>query len=115
MTYCLAMKLSSGLVFAGDTRTNAGVDYVTAYGKLHVFTPGEDRLFVLLTAGNLGISQELVDTVRLDLLDNAAQSLASGRHISEVAQYVGGLSVRVQERHRAPARGGLLPLRALPL
>ena len=36
MTYCLAMQLDEGLVFASDTRTNAGVDYVTAYGKMRI-------------------------------------------------------------------------------
>ncbi len=102
MTYCLAMRLEDGLVFAADTRTNAGVDYVTAYGKMHVFTPGEDRLFVVLSAGNLAITQEVVDTLHGDLRSpDAAESLATGRYPYEVAQYVGTLSVAVQNRHRA--------------
>ena len=66
MTYCLAMKLQSGLVFASDTRTNAGVDDVTAYGKMHVFTPAEDRLLVLLSAGNLATTQEIIDSIERD-------------------------------------------------
>ena len=101
MTYCLAIKLDAGLVFAADTRTNAGVDYVTAYRKMHVFTPREDRLLVLLSAGNLAITQELLDTLDRDLRDDGQSSLAHGRHLFEVAQYVGNLSVTVQERHRA--------------
>jgi len=48
MTYCLAIRVPDGIVFAADTRTNAGVDYVTSYRKLHVFRPAEDRVFVLL-------------------------------------------------------------------
>jgi len=108
MTYCLALKLDAGIVFAGDTRTSAGVDYVTAYGKLHVFTPDADRLFVLLSAGNLGVTQELVDILRQDLADNASPSLASARYISGAAQYVGDVSVRVQDRHRdALGRAGI--------
>jgi putative proteasome-type protease len=100
MTYCLAMKVDSGLVFASDTRTNAGVDYVTAYGKMHIYTPHADRLFVVLSAGNLAITQEVVDTLRRDLAaDDAAHSLAHGRYLFEVAQYVGTLSVQVQQRH----------------
>lgn len=39
MTYCVAMRLSSGLVFASDSRTNAGVDHISTFRKLHVFQP----------------------------------------------------------------------------
>lgn len=55
MTYCLAMKVDSGLVFASDTRTNAGVDYVTAYGK-----PMLDRM--------LRTDTPLADAARLALV-----------------------------------------------
>ena len=49
MTYCLGLCLEEGLVFASDSRTNAGVDYVTTYSKMHVFQPAPDRLFVILS------------------------------------------------------------------
>jgi len=39
MTYCLAMRLEEGLIFLGDTRTNAGVDNVSTYRKVHLFQP----------------------------------------------------------------------------
>ena len=42
MTYCLGLWLNDGLVFASDSRTNAGVDYVTSYSKMHVFRPASD-------------------------------------------------------------------------
>ncbi len=101
MTYCLAMKLESGLVFASDTRTNAGVDYVTAYGKMHVFQHGDERLFVLLSAGNLATTHEMVDIMRRDLAaGGGVASLADGRQPFEVAQYVGTVSTQVQQRHR---------------
>ena len=44
MTYCLALKLRDGLVFASDSRTTAGVDYISTYSKMHVFQPRADRL-----------------------------------------------------------------------
>ena len=47
MTYCLALRLDEGLVFLADTRTNAGVDNVSTYRKLHVLRPAPDRVFVL--------------------------------------------------------------------
>ena len=43
MTYCLALRLDEGLVFLADTRTNAGVDDVSTYRKLHVLRPAADR------------------------------------------------------------------------
>mgnify|MGYP002662823277 CR=1 FL=1 len=60
MTYCVAIKLNTGMVFLSDTRTNAGVDLVNTFRKMTVFeTPG-DRTIVLMTSGNLSISQSVV-------------------------------------------------------
>lgn len=101
MTYCLAMKLDAGLVFAADTRTNAGVDYVTAYKKLHVFDDQEDRLFVMLSAGNLAVTTEIIDTLRRDLASGNTASLATCQYPFDAAQYVGKVSRRIQDRHRA--------------
>ena len=67
MTYCLGLSLEDGLVFASDSRTNAGVDYVTTYSKMHVFTPTPVRFFVLLSAGNLATTQEVVNHIQRDL------------------------------------------------
>ena len=50
MTYCLAIKVNDGLILASDSRTNAGVDYVSTYSKMHVFDKPGERFFVLLTA-----------------------------------------------------------------
>jgi len=73
MTYCVAFLLESGLVFASDSRTNAGVDYISSYSKMHVFQPAPDRLFVLMAAGNLGTTQAVLNRIRRDLaLDDAA-------------------------------------------
>ena len=51
MTYCVAISVEKGLVFASDSRTNAGVDNVATYGKMHTFGIDGDRQFVVLTAG----------------------------------------------------------------
>ena len=67
MTYCLALKLRDGLVFASDSRTTAGVDYISTYRKMHVFQPSGDRLLVVLTSGNLATTQEVLDNLRRDL------------------------------------------------
>lgn len=100
MTYCLAITLADGMVFAADTRTNAGVDYVTAYSKLHVFTPADDRLFVVLSAGNLATTQDVLNRLARDLrADDGRESLRSIRYPFEAADYLGRTSVQAQARH----------------
>lgn len=60
MTYCVGLKIDRGLVFMSDTRTNAGVDSISTFRKMHTWeTPGE-RVLVLLAAGNLATTQAVV-------------------------------------------------------
>ncbi len=100
MTYCLAIKVEDGLVFASDSRTNAGVDYVSVYSKMHTFQLTEGRVFVLLSAGNLATSQAVVNALRRDLSDpEAPVSLNSVHFPFDAAHYVGEISVRVQNEH----------------
>ncbi|MDK2125110.1 proteasome-type protease [Parachitinimonas caeni] len=58
------MRLAEGLIFASDTRTNAGVDHIATFRKMHVFEQPGDRLIVLLTSGNLATSQSVVGLLR---------------------------------------------------
>jgi putative proteasome-type protease len=67
MTYCIGYWLEQGLVLASDSRTNAGVDYISSYSKMHVFQPGPDRLFVLLAAGSLATTQAVISWISRDL------------------------------------------------
>jgi putative proteasome-type protease len=60
MTYCVGMLLDRGLVMASDTRTNAGMDNVGRFKKLHSWVKEGDCVFVLLTAGNLAVTQAVV-------------------------------------------------------
>jgi putative proteasome-type protease len=60
MTYGVAMRLERGLVFAADTRTNAGVDNIAQYRKLQSWRVPGDRVLVLLSAGNLAVTQAVV-------------------------------------------------------
>ena len=57
MTYCVGMLLEGGLVMIADTRTNAGVDNISSYRKLHTLADDEDRLILASTSGNLSITQ----------------------------------------------------------
>lgn len=85
MTYCVAAAVSSGIVFASDSRTNAGVDQVATYSKMNVFeTPGE-RVVVLLSAGNLATTQSVVSLLRL----RAAEGMSRVSSVYDAAALVG--------------------------
>lgn len=64
MTYCVAAKLTAGLVFISDTRTNAGIDHIATFRKLHVFGVAGERLIVLQSAGNLATSQAVISLLQ---------------------------------------------------
>lgn len=109
MTYCLAIKIDQGLVFASDSRTNAGVDYVRTYCKMHRFCWPGDRIVVILSAGNLSTAQAVVNKIQLDI-ENAdpEYNLLKAKHLFEIAQYVGRTSQAEQRQHAEAieARGG---------
>lgn len=100
MTYCLGLCLEEGVVLASDSRTNAGVDYVTTYSKMHVFKPASDRIFVILSAGNLATTQEVMNHIQRDLdFPQGGTDLSNARYLFEAAEYIGRLSLEVQQSH----------------
>jgi len=64
MTYCVAMALQEGVLFASDSRTNAGVDHVSTFSKMTIFEARGERVIVLLNSGNLATTQTVVSTLR---------------------------------------------------
>ncbi len=70
MTYCVGIKLDAGLVFLSDSRTNAGLDQISTYRKMMVYEKPDDRFMVLLSAGNLSISQSVREILQVEKLDN---------------------------------------------
>ena len=81
MTYCVAIKVNDGIVFAADTRTAAGVDDVRTYNKLHVLEVPGERVFVILSAGNLATTQYVLAYARREMNDpNCKVSLRTVRH-----------------------------------
>ena len=66
MTYCIGIKASDGLVFASDSRTNAGLDNVNIYSKMFTYDVG-DRTIIIVTSGNLGTSQAVFKSIQNDL------------------------------------------------
>ena len=68
MTYCVGIKLNAGLVFLSDSRTSAGVDNISTYRKMIVYEKPGDRFMVLLSAGNLSISQSVREILQVEQL-----------------------------------------------
>ena len=60
MTYCVGMVLDRGLVFMSDTRTNAGLDNISTFRKMHVFEAPGERVVTIMTAGNLATTQAVI-------------------------------------------------------
>lgn len=102
MTYCLAIRTETGIVFASDSRTNAGVDHISTYSKMNIFQlPG--RLFVVLSTGNLATTQAVINRIQRDLEEpESTLSLANVKHILDAAKYIGNLSVRAQQEYADP-------------
>ncbi|KAF1712120.1 20S proteasome subunit A/B [Pseudoxanthomonas kalamensis DSM 18571] len=99
MTYCVGIETDQGLVFAADTRTSASFDDVRVYRKMHIFEWPGDRVFVIMSSGNLATTQLTVSKLRRDADDvTASRSLRSFKHLYEVAEYVGDILVASQAR-----------------
>ncbi|MGS0756271.1 peptidase [Roseateles sp. GG27B] len=88
MTYCVAMRLDAGLLFASDSRTNAGVDQIATFRKMSVFEIPGERLIVLLSAGNLATTQSVISLLR-QRIEHEGPHLLNLASMYEVAELVG--------------------------
>ncbi len=70
MTYCVGIKLDAGLVFLSDSRTNAGLDQISTFRKMMVYEKPGDRFMVMLSAGNLSISQSVREVLQVEKIEN---------------------------------------------
>lgn len=75
MTYCVGMLVENGLVMIADTRTNAGVDDISVYRKLHMLADGPDRIVAAASSGNLSVTQSVLASLAegLDPLEGEAK------------------------------------------
>ena len=71
MTYCCAIKTNAGMVFLSDSRTNAGVDAIGTFRKMLVYERPGDRFMVMLSAGNLSISQSVREILQIESIRDA--------------------------------------------
>lgn len=105
MTYCVGLLVKEGLVMIADTRTNAGVDNISTYRKLHVHeTPGE-KIIAIATAGNLSVTQTALSLLREGLLNpetGQIETLDSCPTTFRAAQLVGH-ALRTVRQQMEPA------------
>lgn len=100
MTYCLGILTANGLVMAADSRTNAGVDYISTHQKLHDFSIPGERVLLLCTSGNLSVTQSVMTLLRRDIKAGEAVSLYTVTNLYEAARYIGSKMRQVQELDR---------------
>lgn len=105
MTYCVGIKLRAGLVLLSDTRTNAGVDNISRFRKMFVFEEPGERVVVLMTAGNLGITQGVITkietAVKRGRIDPEIESVLTCESVYRAAQLIGEAMQEIQKRDRA--------------
>ena len=92
MTYCCGILVRDGLVMIADTRTNAGLDNVSTFRKLHIFSKPGERIMAIASAGNLAISQSVLSTLTEGLEDpdtGDVETLMNAHSMFQAAQRVG--------------------------
>lgn len=105
MTYCVAIKLNAGLVFLSDSRTNAGLDQISSFRKMMIYEKTGDRFMVLLSAGNLSISQsvrEILQTTQIKDRDDAEGiTIWNAKSMFDAARVLGAAVRHVHDRDGA--------------
>jgi putative proteasome-type protease len=100
MTYCVGLHLQNGIVFASDTRTNAGFDNIAVFRKMHVWEKKGDRVLILLTAGNLAVTQAVISGLNEQIsgtADEGGNSLFSVPTMFQAARLIGDHIRNVRE------------------
>jgi len=99
MTYCVAMSLEAGMIFAADSRTNAGVDQIGRFSKLRVFARESDRVVVTLSSGNLSMTQNALNILEQRSRSGDSQlQLWNAPSMFDIARLVGDALREVKTR-----------------
>jgi len=92
MTYCCGILVRDGLVMMADTRTNAGLDNISTFRKLHIFKDPGERIMAIATAGNLAITQSVISTLNEGLENpetGERETLMNAPTMFQAAQRIG--------------------------
>lgn len=99
MTYCVAVMLDAGMVFASDSRTNAGVDNVATFRKMHVIAKEGDRVIAIMSSGNLSITQSAINLLEhQSRASEANKTVHNASSMYEIADLVGNALRDVRRR-----------------
>ena len=92
MTYCVGVLVQDGLLMVADTRTNAGLDNIATFRKLHLFEQPGQKMIALATAGNLGVTQAVISLLREGFRNpdtDVVETLLDQPSMFRAAQFVG--------------------------
>lgn len=101
MTYCVGLKVAAGMVFASDSRTNAGFDQISTFRKMIVYERPGDRFMALLSAGNLSVSQSIRETLQTERLADdspGGMTIWNTKSMFDAARILGHTVRRVNEQ-----------------
>ena len=100
MTYCLGVINKFGIVMASDSRTNAGVDYISSYRKMFDLSLPKERSIIICNSGSLSVSQGVLTKLNRDIQNQEAKNLHTLGNMYDIAQYIGSKSREIQEQDR---------------
>lgn len=89
MTYCVGAMIDAGLVFASDSRTNAGVDNVSSFRKMKIFEHSGERVIVIVNSGNLAVTQATLNNLDQAMRRGVMPNIMSVSSMYDVAELVG--------------------------
>ena len=101
MTYCVGIRLNAGLVFLSDSRTNAGLDAISIFRKMMIYEQPGERFMVMLSAGNLSISQSVRELLQVEKIDNGFAeplSIWNAKSMFDATRVLGATVRRVYEQ-----------------
>ena len=108
MTYCCAIKINEGMVFLSDSRTNAGLDAISTFRKMLIYERAGDRFMVMLSAGNLSISQSVREILQTESIRDPESgdpiTIWNAKSMFDAAQVLGAAVRHINQRDGAALR-----------
>jgi putative proteasome-type protease len=102
MTYCVAVRLDTGMIFASDSRTNAGVDHIATFSKMRVYEKSDERVIVVLSSGNLAMTQGVINILdKHQKADEGVETIWNASSMYDAAALVGD-ALREMARRDGP-------------
>jgi putative proteasome-type protease len=98
MSYCVATMIDAGIVFASDSRTNAGVDNIASFRKMKTFEQPGKRTLLIVNSGNLAITQATINHLEQDIRRGTEPNLMSVHSMYDVAELIGSALRKVRRR-----------------